>query len=190
MKSTNHNSCCLKLFLHWFKYKPIICYYNHSYSVFEICAKSWPRNPQVILDLTSDLSFKVIGDFQGQTYTNHAISPLFLPVYTQCVWTSYKKSWPRYPLVILDLTCALSFKVFGQFETILGPLSPQPWKSFRAQFVLELCSERWPYGLSFPADYLLGQIWPHFASKGHKISFLLLIHWRAGPPAAVGRLPH
>ena len=47
--------------------------------------KSWSRNPLVILDLTSDLSFKVSGDFQGQSYTKHAISALLLPVETQYV---------------------------------------------------------------------------------------------------------
>ena len=76
-----------------------------------------------ILVLTYDFSFK---DFQSQTYTNHAISPLSLPVEIQYVLPSYRKSWPRYPLVILDLTCDLSFKVIGQFETNLGHLSPQP----------------------------------------------------------------
>ena len=39
-------------------------------------------NPLAILDLTSDLSFKVIGDFQGQSYTKHAISALLLPIET------------------------------------------------------------------------------------------------------------
>ena len=33
------------------------------------------RNPLMILVLTQDLSFKVICNFEGQTYTNHAISP-------------------------------------------------------------------------------------------------------------------
>ena len=39
----------------------------------------------MILDLTSDLSFKVIIDFQGQSYTKHAISSLLFPVETQYV---------------------------------------------------------------------------------------------------------
>ena len=62
--------------------------------------KSWSMNPLAILDLTSDLSFKVIGDFQGQSYTKHAISALSLPVETQYVLPSYSKSWSRNPLVI------------------------------------------------------------------------------------------
>ena len=41
---------------------------------------SWSMNPLVILDLTSDLLFKVIGDFQGQSYTKHAISALEIMV--------------------------------------------------------------------------------------------------------------
>ena len=36
----------------------------------------------MILDLTSDLLVKVICDFQGQSYTKHAISALLLPVET------------------------------------------------------------------------------------------------------------
>ena len=47
----------------------------------------------VILVLTSDLSFKAIGDFQGQSYVKHAISALLLPVKTQYVLPSYRKSW-------------------------------------------------------------------------------------------------
>ena len=73
--------------------------------------KSWSRNPLVILDLTCDLSFKIISDFQGQSYTKHVISALLLPVETQYVLTSY-----RNPLVILDLTSDLSFKVIGAFQ--------------------------------------------------------------------------
>ena len=34
----------------------------------------------MISDLTSDLSFKVTGDFQGLFYTKHAIYALLLPV--------------------------------------------------------------------------------------------------------------
>ena len=78
------------------------------------------------------------------------------------------------------------FWIFSQFETNLGPFSPKPWKSFSAQFWLEFCIERWPYGLSFPDDQLFGQIWPHFDSKGHKISFLLP-HRLAGGAASCSR---
>ena len=78
--------------------------------------KSWSRNPPVILDLTCDLSFKVICDFLGQSYTKPAISALLLPVETQYVLPSYMKSWPRNPLVILVLTSDLSFKVIGDFQ--------------------------------------------------------------------------
>ena len=42
----------------------------------------------MILDLTSDLSFKVISDLQGQSYTKHAISALLLPVETGRVSSS------------------------------------------------------------------------------------------------------
>ena len=70
----------------------------------------------MILELTSDLSFKVIGDFHGQSYTKHAISALLLPVETQYVLPSYKKSWPRNPQVILNLSFDLSFKVIGDFQ--------------------------------------------------------------------------
>ena len=69
-----------------------------------------------MLDLTSVLSFKVIGDFQGQSYTKHAMSALLLPVETQYVLPSYRKSWPRNPLVILDFTSDLSWKVIGDFQ--------------------------------------------------------------------------
>ena len=69
----------------------------------------------MILDLTSDLSFKVIGDFQGQSSTKHAISALLLPVETKYVLPSYRKSLSRNPLVILVLTSDLSFKVIGDF---------------------------------------------------------------------------
>ena len=78
--------------------------------------KSWTRNPLVILDLTSALSFKVIGDFQGQSYTKHAISDLLLPVETQYVLPSYRQSWSMNPLVLLDLTSDLSFKVISEFQ--------------------------------------------------------------------------
>ena len=69
-----------------------------------------------MLDLTSVLSFKVIGDFQGQSYAKHAVSALLLPIETQYILPSYMKSWSRNPLVILDLTCDLSFKVIGDFQ--------------------------------------------------------------------------
>ena len=79
------------------------------YLLLEKC-KSYPlRNPLVILDLTSDLSFKVIGDFQGQSYTKHATPGLLLPAETQYVLPSYRTSWSRNPLVILD-----SYK-FGRY---------------------------------------------------------------------------
>ena len=70
----------------------------------------------MLLDFTSDLSFKVICEFQGQSYTKYAISALLLPVETQYVLPSYRKSWPRNTLVILDLTCDLSFKVISDFK--------------------------------------------------------------------------
>ena len=70
----------------------------------------------MILDLTSNLSFKVIVDFQGQSYAKHTVSALLLPVETQYVLPLYRKSWSRNPLVILDLTCDLSFKVIGAFQ--------------------------------------------------------------------------
>ena len=101
-------------------------YTNHSISplllsveiqyVLPLYRKSWPRNPLKILDLTYGLSFKVIWDVQGHTYTNHAISPLFLSVEIQYVTPSYRKPWPRNPLVILDLTYDLSFKVICDFQ--------------------------------------------------------------------------
>ena len=69
-----------------------------------------------MLDLTSDLSFKVIGDFQGQSYTKHAISALLLPVETQYVLLSYRKSWLGNSMVILDLTSVLLLKVIGDFQ--------------------------------------------------------------------------
>ena len=74
------------------------------------------RNPVVVLVLTYDLSFKVICDFEGQIYTNHAISPLILHVEMQYVLPAYRKSWSRNPLVILVLTYDLSFKVICDFE--------------------------------------------------------------------------
>ena len=78
--------------------------------------KSWSRNLIVILVLTYDLSFKVICDFQGQTYTNHAISPLLLYVEIQYVLPLYRKSCPKNPLVILVLTYDLSFMVIYAFQ--------------------------------------------------------------------------
>ena len=41
-----------------------------------------------VCDLTSDLLFKAIVDFQGQSYTKHAISALLLPVETGLVSSS------------------------------------------------------------------------------------------------------
>jgi len=70
----------------------------------------------VMVDLTCDLSFKVIVDFQGQSYTKHAISALLLPVETQYVLPSYRKSWSGNLIVILDLTSDLLFKVIGDFQ--------------------------------------------------------------------------
>ena len=78
--------------------------------------KSWLRNLLVMLDLTSVLLFKVISDFQGQSYAKHAVSALLLPVETQYVLPSYRKSWSRNPLVILDLTSDFLFKVIGDFQ--------------------------------------------------------------------------
>ena len=73
-------------------------------------------NPLAILDLTSDRAFKVIGDFQGQSYPKHAISALFLPVETHYVLPSYRKSWSRNPLMILVLAYDLSSKVICEFQ--------------------------------------------------------------------------
>ena len=78
--------------------------------------KSWSRNPLVRLDLSSGLSFKIIGDFQSQSYTKHAISALSLLVETQYVLPSYRKSWPWNPLMILFLTYHLSFDVICDFQ--------------------------------------------------------------------------
>ena len=69
-----------------------------------------------MLDFTSVLLFRVIGDFQGQSYAKHAVSALLLPVETQYVLPSYRKSWSGNPLVMLDLTCDFSFKVIGDFH--------------------------------------------------------------------------
>ena len=74
------------------------------------------RNPLILLVLTYDLSFKVICDFQGQTYTNHAISPLLVPVEIQYVRPSCRKSWSKNPLMLLFLTYDLLFKVICDFE--------------------------------------------------------------------------
>ena len=100
----------------------------------------------VMLDLTCDLSFKVIGDFQGQSHTKHAISALLLPVETQYVLPSYSKSWSRNPLVILDLTCDLSFKVICDFQgqsytkhAISALLLP-----VETQYVLPSYRKSWP----------------------------------------------
>ena len=65
--------------------------------------KSWSSNPLMILVLTYDISFKVICDFQGQSYIKHAISALLLPE-TQYVLPSYGKAWSRNPLTLLVLT--------------------------------------------------------------------------------------
>ena len=78
--------------------------------------KSWSMNPLVLLDLTSDLSFKVICDFQGQPYTKSAISALLLPVETKYVLPSYRKSRSRNLRMILELIFDLSFKVIGHFH--------------------------------------------------------------------------
>ena len=53
----------------------------------------------MILDLTSDLSFKVNSDFQGQSYIKHAISALSLPIETQYVLPLNRKSWSGNPKV-------------------------------------------------------------------------------------------
>ncbi len=70
--------------------------------------KSWSRNPLVILFLTYDLSFKIIS---GQTYTNHALSPLLLLVEIQYVLLAHWKSCSMNPPAILVFTYDLSFKV-------------------------------------------------------------------------------
>ena len=87
---------------------PLICELE-GWFVLTSCS----RNPLVILVLTYDLSFKVICDFEDQTYTNHAISPLLLPVEIQYVLPSYRKSLSRNPLIVLVFTYDLSFKVIG-----------------------------------------------------------------------------
>ena len=46
-----------------------------------------------MLVLTCDLSFKVICDFQGQTYANHALSPLLWPVENQ--YMGYRTIMPE-----------------------------------------------------------------------------------------------
>ena len=78
--------------------------------------KSWSRNPLVILDLSYDLSFKVICDFEGQIYRNHAISSLLLHVEVWVVMFAYRKSYIRNPMVVLDLSYDLSFKVIYDSE--------------------------------------------------------------------------
>ena len=70
----------------------------------------------VISVLTYDLSFKVICDFQGQTYTNHAVSPLLLLVEMHDVLPLYRKSLSRNPLMLLVLTYDNSFKVICDFQ--------------------------------------------------------------------------
>ena len=70
----------------------------------------------VVLDLPYSLSFKVIYEFEGRTYTNHDTSPLLLHVEMQYVLPAYGKSWSQNPLVTLVLTCDLSFKVICNFE--------------------------------------------------------------------------
>ena len=61
----------------------------------------------MILDLASVLSFKVIGNFQGQAYTKHAISALLLPAETHYVLPLYIGNhgqlihWLYYNFIIL-----------------------------------------------------------------------------------------
>ena len=83
-----------------------------------------------MLVLTYDISFKVVCDFQGQTYANHALSPLLWPVEIQYVEPSYRKSWSRNLLVMLVLTYDLSFKVICDFQVQTyanHALSPLLW---------------------------------------------------------------
>ena len=103
--------------------------------------KSWSKNPLVILNLTSDLSFKVISDFQGQSYTQHAISALLLPIET-----SYRKSWVRNLLVMLDLTSALSFKVISDFQgqSYIKHAKSALLLPAEAQYVLPSYRKSWP----------------------------------------------
>ena len=92
--------------------------------------KSWSNNLMVMLDLTYDLSFKVICNFNDQTYANHALSPLLWHIEIQYVLPSYRKSWSRNPLVMLDLTYDLSFKVICDFQDqtyAIHALSPLLW---------------------------------------------------------------
>ena len=67
----------------------------------------------------TDFSFKVICDFQGQPYIKSAISALFLPVETQYVLPSYRKSGSRNLRMILELIFDLSFKVIGDLKVNL-----------------------------------------------------------------------
>ena len=94
----------------------LVLHVEMQYVLTSYYMKSWPRNPLVILVLTLDILFKVICDFQGQTYTKHAISALSLSVEMQYVLRSHMKSWSRNPLMIIVLTYDLSFKVTCDFE--------------------------------------------------------------------------
>ena len=69
----------------------------------------------VTLVLTYDLSFKVICDFEGETYTNQAIS-LLLHVEFWVVMFAHRKSYAGNPMVVLHLSYNLSFKVIYDFE--------------------------------------------------------------------------
>ena len=78
--------------------------------------KSYAGNPMVVLDLSYNLSFKVIYDFVGQIYTNHAVSSLSLHVEFGDVMFVYRNSYTRNLMVVLVLTYDLSFKVICDSE--------------------------------------------------------------------------
>ena len=78
--------------------------------------KSYAGNPpMVVLDLSYYLSFKVICDFEGQTCTNHAIS-LLLHLEVWVGMFAHRKSYAGKPMVVLDLSYDISFKVICDFE--------------------------------------------------------------------------
>ena len=109
---------------------------NNSLNMIEVWIvmtsnrKSWSKNLMVMLDLTYDLSFKVICNFNDQTYANHALSPLLWHIEIQYVLPSYRKSLSRNPLVMLDLTYDILFNVICDFpgQTYENhALSPLSW---------------------------------------------------------------
>ena len=67
------------------------------------------------LVLTCKLSFKVICNFEDQTYTNHAISSLYLHVEFLVVMFAHRKSYAGNPMVVFDLSYDLTFTVISDF---------------------------------------------------------------------------